>query len=170
MTMWVRDSPGAAPHLGRGRHLALLRAVNVPGHARITAQALRDAFAAAGCRHVRTFGHGGNVIFESPVRSEASLRTRLTAGFRARVALLSHRPRGRARLPSENPEEALVAIGLRKRVPFLVSLPKARGFYGIRNPFIERALGVTATCRNWSTATRLPGLAATPARRDRCTP
>ena len=45
-------------------YIAFMRAINVAGHAIIKMEDLRAAFAAAGCRNVRTFIQSGNVIFE----------------------------------------------------------------------------------------------------------
>ena len=46
-------------------YLAFLRAINVAGHAIVRMTDLRDAFAAADCKKVRTFIQSGNVVFES---------------------------------------------------------------------------------------------------------
>jgi len=46
-------------------HVALLRAVNV-GRRTVAKDALREAFARAGGRNVRTFMASGNVLFEAP--------------------------------------------------------------------------------------------------------
>jgi uncharacterized protein (DUF1697 family) len=48
------------------RYVALLRAVNVAGHARITADQLLRTFSAAGALDVSSFGHAGNVLFSAP--------------------------------------------------------------------------------------------------------
>lgn len=49
-----------------------MRAINVAGHASVRMSDVRDAFAAAGCRNVRTYIQSGNVIFESPARDAAA--------------------------------------------------------------------------------------------------
>ncbi len=57
-------------------YIAFMRAINVGGHAIVKMDALRDAFATAGCRNVRTFIQSGNVVFDSPLREEGEvLRT-----------------------------------------------------------------------------------------------
>ena len=48
------------------RHVALLRAVNVAGHARISAAELVQTFSAAGALDVVSFGHAGNLLFSAP--------------------------------------------------------------------------------------------------------
>ena len=45
-------------------YVAFMRAINVAGHASVRMSDVRDAFAAAGCRKVRTYIQSGNVIFE----------------------------------------------------------------------------------------------------------
>lgn len=54
-------------------YVAFMRAINVAGHARVRMSDVRDAFAAAGCRKVRTYIQSGNVIFESPAREAAAI-------------------------------------------------------------------------------------------------
>ena len=50
-------------------YIAFLRAINVAGHASLKMTDARDAFAAAGCRNVRTYIQSGNVLFEVPRRA-----------------------------------------------------------------------------------------------------
>src|ERR671919_394989 len=47
------------------RYVALFRAVNVAGHARIPAAELVRIFAASGARDIASFGHAGNLIFSA---------------------------------------------------------------------------------------------------------
>ena len=46
-----------------GRHVVLLRAVNVGGHNKVPMAALRQALDAAGCTEVKTLLASGNVVF-----------------------------------------------------------------------------------------------------------
>ena len=55
------------------QYVAFMRAVNVAGHARVTMDDVREAFASAGCRNVRTFIQSGNVLFDCPARDRAAL-------------------------------------------------------------------------------------------------
>jgi uncharacterized protein (DUF1697 family) len=64
-------------------YIALLRAINVGGHACVTMDQLREAFAAAGCRNVRTLIQSGNVIFESAARSPEAIAGRIRPRLRA---------------------------------------------------------------------------------------
>ena len=59
------------------KYVALLRAINVAGHASVRMTDLRDAFAAAGCQGVRTYIQSGNVIFESPAGNTAAVLQRV---------------------------------------------------------------------------------------------
>lgn len=52
-------------------HIAFIRAINVAGHLRVRTSIVRDAFAAAGCRKVRSYIQSGNVIFESSEQKSA---------------------------------------------------------------------------------------------------
>jgi uncharacterized protein (DUF1697 family) len=47
------------------RYVALFRAVNVAGHARISGSELCRIFTAAGARDVSSFGHAGNLLFSA---------------------------------------------------------------------------------------------------------
>jgi uncharacterized protein (DUF1697 family) len=48
------------------KYVAFMRAINVAGHAIVKMNDLKNAFAAAGCKGVRTYIQSGNVIFEGP--------------------------------------------------------------------------------------------------------
>jgi uncharacterized protein (DUF1697 family) len=63
-------------------YVAFLRAINVGGHAIVKMTDLRDAFAAAGCKNVRTLIQSGNVVFETPAESTAALFQRIRAKLR----------------------------------------------------------------------------------------
>ena len=53
------------------RYVALLRAVNVAGHARITSGELVKTFSQAGALDVSSFGHAGSLLFSAPRRTAA---------------------------------------------------------------------------------------------------
>ena len=75
------------------------------------------------------------------------------------VAFLARRPARTPRLPARSAKDRLEIIAVRGREAFVVSRRKPRGlFYGIPNPFVEAVLGVPATCRNWSTVTKVAAL------------
>jgi uncharacterized protein (DUF1697 family) len=51
--------------------------------------------------------------------------------------------------------EALEAVAMSEREVFVVSRRKKNGFFGFPNILVEKELGVSATCRNWSTVTKI---------------
>ena len=71
-------------------YVAFLRAINVGGHAVVKMTDLRGAFAAAGCKDVRTLIASGNVLFEAPAAGIAALERRI----RAELAQLLEAPPG----------------------------------------------------------------------------
>ena len=60
------------------RLYAFLRAINVGGHT-VTMARLRELFEELGLADVETFIASGNVIFSSPIKSTASLETKIEA-------------------------------------------------------------------------------------------
>lgn len=76
------------------------------------------------------------------------------------VAFLAAPPARPPLLPVVDDKERLEAIAVRGTEAFIVSRPKPSRFFGMPNIFIERELGVVATCRNWSTVTKLAALLA----------
>lgn len=76
-------------------------------------------------------------------------------GVKRYVTFLSERPRSHPRFPLASSKEALEAIAMGTREVFVVSRRKPNGFFGIPNTFVEGALGVAATSRNWSTIARI---------------
>jgi uncharacterized protein (DUF1697 family) len=75
------------------------------------------------------------------------------------VAFLARQPARVPPLPIVSAKEELDAIAVEGREAFIVSRLKPSGFFGFPNNFIEDALGVTATTRNWSTVTAIAKLA-----------
>jgi len=74
------------------------------------------------------------------------------------VAFLARKPRIHPVLPFASSAGALEAIAVRGREVFIVSKPKKSGFFGLPSLFVEEALGIVATCRNWSTVTTIAKL------------
>ena len=50
------------------QYVALMRAVNVAGHARVSMRAVQQAFSNAGCQNVQTIIQSGNILFDASVR------------------------------------------------------------------------------------------------------
>lgn len=55
------------------RYVAFVRAINVAGHASVRMTDLREAFAAAGCRNVRTYIQSGNAVFDADPQRTATV-------------------------------------------------------------------------------------------------
>jgi uncharacterized protein (DUF1697 family) len=64
------------------RYVALLRAVNVAGHARIPSAELARLFAAAGAVDVASYGHAGNLLFSARRGAAVVARVRDVIGRR----------------------------------------------------------------------------------------
>jgi len=64
------------------QYIAFLRAINVGGYAIVSMSDLKDAFAAAGCKGVRTYIQSGNVIFETPQENIAAVFQRVQLRLR----------------------------------------------------------------------------------------
>jgi uncharacterized protein (DUF1697 family) len=75
------------------------------------------------------------------------------------VAFLSRALQERPVFPIISAREGLEAVGMRKLDVFIRSSRKANGMYGFPNNFIEDALHITATTRNWSTVRKIAALA-----------
>jgi uncharacterized protein (DUF1697 family) len=84
------------------------------------------------------------------------------------ILFLLNTPVRRPPVPFVSAHERLEAVHVRGRECWLVSRKKPGGMYGFSGLFVEKALGVPATARNWSTVTRLAAVLAerqTPRRR-----
>jgi uncharacterized protein (DUF1697 family) len=71
------------------------------------------------------------------------------------VAFLAKPPERRPKFPIVSKPENCEAIGMNDRDVFIISRPTRPGFFGFPNLFVEEALGVSATTRNWSTVTKI---------------
>lgn len=119
-------------------HVAFLRAINVGGHAIVKMTALRDAFAAAGCKNVRTLIQSGNVVFDAPAETTAALVQRIRAKLRD---LLGDEPgvffrtiRDIARLVKLAPFKRFATRrGIKLYVAFLSQKPRRRPRFPLRS-------------------------------------
>ena len=59
------------------RHVAFLRAINVPGHPKVKMEDLRQAFSNVGCRDVKTVIQSGNVLYEASKGDLETLHQRI---------------------------------------------------------------------------------------------
>ena len=109
-------------------------------------------------------GEQSAVVFRSEREIQALVRSSPFKAFESDRALklyavcLLEKPRTRPTFPCEQPQELLEAIGMKGLDVLVVSRRKPNGFYGFPNSFVEKALGVPATSRNWSTVTRVAAL------------
>lgn len=72
--MATRKTP-ARPKVGAGRHVALLRGINVGGRNRLPMNELARIFEQAGCRDVQTYIQSGNVVFSiAPSKAKSVAR------------------------------------------------------------------------------------------------
>jgi len=174
------------------RYVALLRAINVPGHAMIRMPQLCAAFEAAGCRNVASYSSAGNVLFETSVPDSNALFRKISARVRALtggepsivfrtmseldaavraapfgtlvddtaiklyVVFLAERAKRKPALPIVDEQERLELVGMHGAHAYVVSRRKPNALmYGFPNSFVENALGVAATSRNWSTVSKI---------------
>src|SRR6185295_6923336 len=68
-------------------HIGLLRAVNLPGHNKVSMAELRDLLAALGLENGRSLLQSGNLAFRSDVRSSSKLETLLEQAVEKRLGL-----------------------------------------------------------------------------------
>jgi uncharacterized protein (DUF1697 family) len=71
------------------------------------------------------------------------------------VAFVTQKPRRAPAFPLRLPKEALEATGAIDGDVLIVSRRKPNGLYGFPANWIEDALGVASTARNWSTVRRI---------------
>ena len=77
------------------QHIALLRGINVGGNNQVSMAELKVCFEQAGFTNVSTYINSGNVIFDSKLKSEASMVMKIekgiedTFGFSVRVVVRS---------------------------------------------------------------------------------
>jgi uncharacterized protein (DUF1697 family) len=72
------------------------------------------------------------------------------------VVLLAERPKRKPALPIVDVKECLELVGVYGAHAYVVSRRKPnRLMYGFPNSFVENALGVAATSRNWSTVSKI---------------
>ena len=64
-------------------YIAFLRAINVAGHAIVKMTDLKNSFAAAGCKNVRTYIQSGNVVFDCPEEKSAAVFKKTYAKLRS---------------------------------------------------------------------------------------
>ena len=119
-------------------YIAFMRAINVAGHSVVKMDALRGAFAAAGCRNPRTYIQSGNVIFESSTSAETILRTlpgNLASVLGAEPVIFLRTFEEVAGLVKSNPFRAFKSESKAKLyVAFLAEQPRAQPHFPLLQP------------------------------------
>jgi uncharacterized protein (DUF1697 family) len=124
-----------------------------------------EAVVTAACRRLRTaLGAEPLVMLRTVTEITRLLRrgpfahTPAPAIVKRYIVFLAAPPARRPRLPVLLPKEALELVHVSKRECWVVSRRKPNGWYGFPVEFVEGAVGVPATARNWSTVTKLAAL------------
>jgi hypothetical protein len=72
------------------------------------------------------------------------------------IVLLAERPKRKPTLPIVDAKDGLELVGVYGAHAYVVSRRKPNSLmYGFPNSFVENALGVAATSRNWSTVSKI---------------
>ena len=99
----------------------------------------------------RTMSELATVARAAPFGSLADDKT-----IKLYVVFLAERPKRRPTLPIGDEKERLELMGVYGAHAYVVSRRKPNTMmYGFPNSFVENALGVAATSRNWSTVTKI---------------
>jgi uncharacterized protein (DUF1697 family) len=146
-------------------HVALLRGINVGGQHRVPMADLRDAFAAAGAREVRTYIQSGNVIFQAGAATAARIAAAGTTALAQRLGFeLPVITRSRVELAAVAAGNPFLLAGAdpeRLHVVFLATAPTAAAVAGLdprRSPPDELAVRgreIYLRCPNGMARTKL---------------
>jgi len=124
---------------------------------------------AGACRRLRTVLGAEPVVMLRPAAEIARLlrhgpfaRTAVPAVVKRYIVFLAGPPIRRPRLPIVLPTEELDLVHVSKRECWVVSRRKPNGWYGFPGEFVERAVGVAGTARNWSTVLKLAAVLEEP--------
>ena len=125
-----------------GRYVALLRAVNVGGHAPLAMAELRRSLEGLGLRDARTYMQSGNVVFDTddapPPEVAAAIEVRMERDFGPRVGVRVLRATEMTRVVAANPFAAEPGVDEKAlHATFLISVA-SEGDFG---PASEEAFG-----------------------------
>jgi uncharacterized protein (DUF1697 family) len=112
----------------RKTYVALLRAVNLGSHNKISMSALRDLFAELGCEDAATYVQSGNVVFKSAAaagRLASTLESGIERAFGINVAVLLRTSAELARTVAANPYADAADDPTKLHVTFLAAKPSA---------------------------------------------
>jgi uncharacterized protein (DUF1697 family) len=169
------------------RYAALLRGINVGGHAKVSMADLRAALTDLGYENVQTYIQSGNVAFDTKRTASATLAKSIervisstsgvectvvvrTAGELAKVA--ARHPFPKAAGPKsvyvmfcDRPPKGKLELPPGVTEQFVVASADIYGYYPdgygttkLGSTYLERKLGVRATGRNWNTVQKLAEL------------
>ena len=170
------------------RYIALLRGVNVGGHAKLPMKTLRELIESLGHTEVQTLIQSGNVVFSSSRKiTSASIESALEREIGLTVPVVLRTPAELERVVARNPfpraDPASLHVGFMTRKPSAAAvrgldsnryapeevavttletyfhLPDGMGRAKLP-PYVGRQLGVPTTVRNWRTVTTLLQIAA----------
>jgi uncharacterized protein (DUF1697 family) len=121
------------------KYVAFIRAINVAGHASVKMANLKKAFAAAGCKDIRTYIQSGNVIFEVSEPDAAGIfekiRIKLSNLMSDEPTVLFRRLREIKRIVKRNPFKDLDGDSeVKLYVSFLSRKPRNKLNFPIYSP------------------------------------
>lgn len=165
-------------------HVALLRGVNVGGHAKVPMVELRAVLEQLGFGDVRTYIQSGNVVFTSASEpSAAAIERALADAFGLDIAVMLRTAPDLAAIVAANPYpetakvhvaflatpvSAQVDLDRDRHPPETFSLAGREVYFHLPNgmgrakapDYVSRQLKVPMTVRKWKTVTTLAGMAA----------
>ena len=101
------------------------------------------------------------IVFRTILELEAAARAAPFAAaaddrtVKRYVVFLAGRSTRTPKLPIVDAKERLELVGVARGHAYVASRRKPSGMYGFPNSFVENALGVAATSRNWNTVTKI---------------
>jgi uncharacterized protein (DUF1697 family) len=115
--------------MAKSRQVALLRGVNVGGHAKVPMARLREVVEELGYEGVRTHLQSGNVVFTtatSPDQAARALEKQIAKHFDLTVPVLVRTGKELSRVVDDNPLRDIASNGSRFLVMFLGGAPNRR--------------------------------------------
>ncbi len=121
------------------KYVAFVRAINVAGHASVKMNDLKEAFAAAGCKDVRTYIQSGNVVFNASEPDAngvfESVRNRLRRLVTGEPTVMFRRLQEVRRVVRGNPFKDLsIGSDVKLYVAFLSRKPRNKPSFPFRAP------------------------------------
>ncbi|MEU9665817.1 DUF1697 domain-containing protein [Streptomyces bobili] len=126
------------------KYVALLRGINVGGHAKIAMKDLRELFGELGFDEVQTYLQSGNVVFADPAGAAPGelrerIEKRLSDGLGVPASVLLRTGESLARTVAANPYLDREDDPTKLHVTFLAERPTAEQAAGLQTPAGETA-------------------------------